>query len=289
MATAMNTDHSPPDLSACEREPLRTPGAIQSDGVLLSFQASAGWTLTAASDNVAVLYGKGAEDLIGHPLRMFFSSDITEKLIQFIRSGVTVPLSVDAMFPAAKSDESVHTSRKRKTGPLSQTSTSTNLSSPPLLFGTEFDPETHYFTASTASPVNQIAMDVVAHITGDHLMVELVPAAVNGSVQTDRRWTPQVLAIELHRLHTEVFQKSTNVYECGRKLADHLSKVTGYDRVMVYRYARIWMVLLHFRRSLSVSQFLPDRYAIRVQCSHVEFARVSRSGSTRCPVPTVRS
>ncbi len=56
----------PPDLSACEREPIQIPGSIQSHGALLAL-ADPGGGIRYASENTAGLIGYGYERLTGRP------------------------------------------------------------------------------------------------------------------------------------------------------------------------------------------------------------------------------
>ncbi|CAH0303251.1 Phytochrome-like protein cph1 [Massilia sp. Bi118] len=59
--------HAPElDLSACDREPIRTPGSIQPHGFLLTL--SAGMEVLQASANLGDWAGYGAQDAIGRPL-----------------------------------------------------------------------------------------------------------------------------------------------------------------------------------------------------------------------------
>jgi chemotaxis family two-component system sensor kinase Cph1 len=55
---------TPVDISRCEHEPVRIPGAIQPDGVLLALSA-ADLTIVGASDNARVLLGVAPTELLG--------------------------------------------------------------------------------------------------------------------------------------------------------------------------------------------------------------------------------
>ena len=59
------------DLLSCEQEAIHRPGSIQSTSVLLLFDEGT-TTLTAASDNLAPLFGAEATDLLGAPIERFF-------------------------------------------------------------------------------------------------------------------------------------------------------------------------------------------------------------------------
>ncbi|MBZ4023963.1 hypothetical protein CKO11_16045 [Rhodobacter sp. TJ_12] len=60
------------DLVRCEKEPIHTPGAIQSASALLLFDPEQG-CLAAASDNLAPLFGASAAELLGAPAERFFA------------------------------------------------------------------------------------------------------------------------------------------------------------------------------------------------------------------------
>jgi light-regulated signal transduction histidine kinase (bacteriophytochrome) len=56
----------PPDLTACDREPIHIPGAVQPHGVLLVVRASDG-RVVQASANAASLFGRPIDAVLGMP------------------------------------------------------------------------------------------------------------------------------------------------------------------------------------------------------------------------------
>jgi PAS domain S-box-containing protein len=64
-----------PDLSACEREPIQFPGAVQAHGVLLSLRTPA-LTVTRVSANCTRLLGHRPEALLGLPLAQALDADL---------------------------------------------------------------------------------------------------------------------------------------------------------------------------------------------------------------------
>lgn len=61
-----------PDLTACEREPIHIPGAVQPHGALLSVSRQDGRVLQA-SRSVAQVFGVEAESLLGRPCQAMFA------------------------------------------------------------------------------------------------------------------------------------------------------------------------------------------------------------------------
>jgi PAS domain S-box-containing protein len=68
------------DVSACELEPIRFPGAVQPDGVLLVLQAASG-IIEAASETCESLLGWRAEKLLGLPLGRILGDDSQATLL----------------------------------------------------------------------------------------------------------------------------------------------------------------------------------------------------------------
>ncbi len=69
-----------PDLSACEREPIHIPGAIEPNGVMLVLNEP-NLTILQASSNTLPLLGSAPEKLLGMPLADLFSSSDVDRLI----------------------------------------------------------------------------------------------------------------------------------------------------------------------------------------------------------------
>jgi light-regulated signal transduction histidine kinase (bacteriophytochrome) len=57
---------TPPDLTACDREPIHIPGAVQPHGVLLVVRAEDGVVLQASA-NAAALFGQPLDQVLGVP------------------------------------------------------------------------------------------------------------------------------------------------------------------------------------------------------------------------------
>ncbi len=67
MSVPDTTASAPPDLSACDREPIHIPGAIQPYGAMLVLDPAAR-TVVQVSANVAEMLGQGPDALLGRPL-----------------------------------------------------------------------------------------------------------------------------------------------------------------------------------------------------------------------------
>ncbi|KAA6181842.1 GAF domain-containing protein [Thiohalocapsa marina] len=93
-------------------------------------------------------------------------------------------------------------------------------------------------------------MDVAVHISGDDLIVELEPSQVTekASFQT------------LRRIHQEV-ALAQDFNELIARAARHMSLITGYDRVMVYRFhADQSGEVIAEQRNIDVESYLGLRY-----------------------------
>jgi len=61
---AANLELAAPDLTACDREPIRIPGSIQPHGVLLALSPD-GLEFVQASANASLLLGRSVERVLG--------------------------------------------------------------------------------------------------------------------------------------------------------------------------------------------------------------------------------
>jgi chemotaxis family two-component system sensor kinase Cph1 len=80
MSLPRNLQGSSPDMTACDREPIHVPGAIQPHGALLVADHST-HIITNASDNCADFLPADTADLIGRPLNLALGLDA-----EFLRS-----------------------------------------------------------------------------------------------------------------------------------------------------------------------------------------------------------
>ena len=67
-----------PDLTACDREPIHRPGAIQAFGFLLAITSD--WLIVSASDNVQEHFGQPASTLLGAMLNDVFDREAVHSL-----------------------------------------------------------------------------------------------------------------------------------------------------------------------------------------------------------------
>ena len=74
---AANLELAAPDLTACDREPIRIPGSIQPHGVLLALSPD-GLEVVQASANAGLLLGRPVERVLGARLEELLPSAGTE-------------------------------------------------------------------------------------------------------------------------------------------------------------------------------------------------------------------
>ncbi|HEX8262874.1 MAG TPA: GAF domain-containing protein, partial [Allosphingosinicella sp.] len=155
-----------PDLSACDREPIHIPGAIQPHGVLLALDQDL--RVCRAGGDVQGLLGQ-EKDPLG--LRL---SDLIPAL------GVDLPDSEDQFC----------------------------------------------FVATVNMPAGEL--DLYAHSCGGELILELEPAP------QERRSGAQVLG-DLLPIVKQI-GAAKDVTEAAAAAASGVRKITGYDRIMIYRF-----------------------------------------------------
>ena len=163
-----------PDLSLCEREPIHIPGAIQPHGGLLA--ALAGELLiTHASANLAAIFGRPAEAVLGQPL-----ADV-----------------------------------------LGETSCR-------LLLGTGPGDGVVLGQAHCLSERDGGTLLLHAHRSGRRICVDIEP---------QRREPWQTPPITMAQSVLETFQHATTPGKLCELAVRGLRAITGYDRVMAYRFA----------------------------------------------------
>jgi light-regulated signal transduction histidine kinase (bacteriophytochrome) len=70
----------PPDLTACEREPIHLPGAVEPNGAMLVLGEDA-LTILQASSNISKFLNLAPQDLLGMNLANLFSKEIVHQLV----------------------------------------------------------------------------------------------------------------------------------------------------------------------------------------------------------------
>lgn len=159
------------DLTACDREPIHAPGAIQPHGLLL----------IAAPETLAVTAAAGdVEGRLGVP------DWSTARLGDLLGE------------PAAAL---ARTARPGAQGGM--------------LLG-------------RISGANGAVLDAVAHRSAGALVIELEPS--------DRDLAPAGAALSALEAAAAAFERATSVEQLCRLAAEEIRRVTGYDRVMIYRF-----------------------------------------------------
>ncbi|WP_181700218.1 ATP-binding protein [Chthonobacter albigriseus] len=166
-----------PDLTTCDREPIRIPGSIQPHGVL--FVLSAGRTVEAISANAAALTGRSAGEALGLSLEALVP-DLDPELLD----ALTGPLPVD---------------RTQPLGSLRR---------------------------------GAVRYDAMAHAVGPHVVLELeeVPPG-----QADSRQIQALIGGVVTHL-----QSVRTVAEGLQAVARTVRELSGFDRVMIYRFDASW-------------------------------------------------
>ncbi|WP_380783581.1 histidine kinase dimerization/phosphoacceptor domain -containing protein [Sphingomonas sp. R86520] len=156
------------DLTACDREPIHIPGAIQPHGLLLVADASSGRVVAGAG----ALESRLAADWFGSDLSTLIAQDVGTLLADQGDRGGTI----------------------------------------------------------VAAPMQGIAerFDVTIHRSGDHLLVELEP------VEAEPATAAHMLGL-LNAMATG-FERASNLQALCERAATAFRQLTGFDRVMVYRF-----------------------------------------------------
>jgi diguanylate cyclase (GGDEF)-like protein/PAS domain S-box-containing protein len=162
-----------PDLRACEREPIHTPGAIQPHGALLAALAD-GLLVSHASANLAAVLGRPVEAVLGQPLEQALGVAACRALLAGAHDG-----QMDTA--------QLHT-----------------------LPG----PHGH-------------AVNLHAHRTGRHVCVDIEPMPAEPLLQRPIMLVQPVL---------KSFEQAASSVELCERAVLGLKAITGYDRVMAYRF-----------------------------------------------------
>ncbi|WP_165245482.1 ATP-binding protein [Paludisphaera soli] len=170
------------DLTNCDREPIRIPGAVQPHGALIAV-CSSRLCVTHASANLARFYGIGAEEALGRPLSDLFEPSDFAKLEE------TISRLADEDVPGY-----LFTLRPRLAGE---------------------------------------AFDAIVHRAGGCLILEVEPA-----VRADGRGV-----MDLYRATQNSFMalaRAGSLAEMYQVCARRVRELSGFDRVMVYRFDDEW-------------------------------------------------
>jgi light-regulated signal transduction histidine kinase (bacteriophytochrome) len=186
-----NVSEQQPDLSACDREPIHVPGAIQPHGVLLALDE--GLQVRRVAGDVQALLGYA-----GNPLG--------------VRLGEIVPMAESDLRAVAEEFRFVTTVRT---------------------------PDTN--------------VDVYAHRAGGELIVEFEPAP-------EQRLSGAAVLGDLLPI-IKLIGAAKDVSEAANAAAAGVRRITGYDRVMIYRFLEDQSgQVISEARSEDVEPFLNHRY-----------------------------
>ena len=156
------------DLTACDREPIHIPGAIQPHGLLLVADADTGRVVAGAGD----LETRLSADWLGGDLSALIAQDVGALLAQ-------------------------------------ETGRDGTIVAAPIIGLTE-------------------SLDVTIHRSGERLLVELEP------VETTPMTAAHMLGV-LNAMATG-FERASNLQALCERAATAFRQLTGFDRVMVYRF-----------------------------------------------------
>lgn len=161
------------DLTACEREPIHSPGAIEPNGAMLVLGEDA-LTILQASSNISRFLGVPPEGLLGRSLGDLFSQVTIRQLVSGIKS----------------------------------------------------DGECHYLVGLQAT--SGVLLDAMVHRFKGLLIVELEPASASPVPGPDiyASLTTAIAELGGHLSLSELCQR----------VAIRVRSITGFDRVMVYRF-----------------------------------------------------
>ena len=167
-----------PDLSACEREPVHIPGAIQSHGVLVAFDLPT-WEITHASANAGELFGfPDADAMLGCEIKAILSPTMIHDLRNTFQGAMI------SGFAERMGD---------------------------IPIGVDERPH-----------------DLLVHASGQLAIVEFVPSGRAESTRSDPIMLVKVIVDRLRR--TKTFPAFLTA------AARQIRAITGYDRVMIYRF-----------------------------------------------------
>ncbi|MGY1750212.1 SpoIIE family protein phosphatase [Modestobacter sp. SYSU DS0511] len=196
----------PVDLSNCEREPIHVPGSVQPRGVLLAV-SEPDMVVRQVSRNLADVVGMPWDDALGRPLTEVLGVPAAEAVARSasafgdLRERNPVELVLDCEGTPCPVDAILHRAVHG----------SENIVLPPLVDG---------------PPVSGLAAGTVAAST---LVVELEPASGPRPFSFPNTYQAvRGTIVELNR--------ATSLQELYDITAEAVRTLTGFDRVMVYRY-----------------------------------------------------
>lgn len=185
----------PVDLTACEREPIHIPGAVQPYGVLLVIDRKT-HVIRQAGGACERLFGEEAHRLLGKTF------------------GELSPDAGEVPFAACD------------------------------------DAPSHMGVVTTAGGQT---LDVVCHLVSSQLVVELEPAP-------KKRMSPAEMAKKTETI-AAAFGQARSISELAHVAAHHFREVTGFDRVMIYRFLRDETgAVIAESKAMELEPFLNHRY-----------------------------
>ncbi|WP_228989555.1 ATP-binding protein [Streptomyces sp. DH8] len=185
------------DLSQCVREPIHLLGGVQSYGALIAARLDDA-VVDTVSRNAADVLGRAAGELLGRPLTELIGD---EQWALARESTSVLEAAVDPASPGAGPDGGA------QDGP-----TSTGVL--PLTVEGEGGPRSY---------------DVTVHRDGDLLVLEFEPRPVDGPF-VFQNFYPKV------RRALQKLQGATDVTACCTAAVREVQALTGYDRVVAYRF-----------------------------------------------------
>jgi light-regulated signal transduction histidine kinase (bacteriophytochrome) len=171
-----------PDLTSCDREPIRVPGSIQPHGVLLVVDPET-LDVLQASANTATHFGRETGDVVERDLREVLGAD-----------------AADAVAAAIPSELAQH----------------------PL-----------YLATVRLGLGERQPFHVIGHRVGDAVVLEFEP-------------TTHLRAVSFHALYAlvrtfiERLEDAAGIEALTALAADEVRRLTGFDRVLVYRFDPEW-------------------------------------------------
>ena len=179
--TAASSPADELDLSACERELVRTPESIQPHGFLLVAE-DGDLRISRASENLAAFVGVAAGDVLGRSVLDYVAGDRRDAL-------------EERLLAARVEDEN-----------------------PSVVVG---------FGTSEA------AFDLVVHRSEGRLVLEFEPSAGDDAERTGADFRDARIALAR-------VQRARDLEEIGRAATEEVRRITGFDRVMLYRFDEDW-------------------------------------------------
>ena len=169
------------DLTTCDREPIRTPGAIQPHGVLFALSAP-DLIVTAVSANIASHLATDPASLLGHSIAQVMDAASFASVQEAIAAG---------------------------------------MESPPALVRLRWN------NAPT------VVWRASVHLTADGALLEAELPHPNAAIE---------LADLFHRYDqaTRRLRSAKDAATACQRLAQEVRRLTGFDRVKIYRFARDW-------------------------------------------------